>query len=473
MASLYQHLATQARQFPERAALDDGTSCISFGDLPELIDSYRSCLLAAGVTPDSTVGLTIRHGIAHLLVTLALFRLPAHQATLASFEPESYHHNLIERLNISHLLTIDETLNPTAPRPDQFHVRKLEPTRPANSSGSAKFYSSTSGTTKGPRIIALVEENLTTRGDRQRMLAERVLITSSPEHGTIKRRHLRFLYAGCTLLFAPKANAWNALADFVSAKKATLLYISPLDANRFVQSAGDHRQVNARLFVGGTRISWSLRKAMQQKLSRALYVAYGASECGQLAVAEPHEHDERETAGKPRSPITVEIADGAGRALPPGEVGELRVRAPGMITGYHDDPVETGLRFRGGWFHPGDMGLMTKDGELIIHGRKDDMMMMNGINIYPLELERVLEGHPAVSAAAAFPVKSRLHGDIPAVAVELAAGANATEISLMQYARERLGLRYPRRILILDKLPKSGDGKILKNEIVSVIKQGV
>src|SRR6185295_15386762 len=148
MAGFYEHLVTHARQFPQRAGLDDGTARISFGDLPGLIERYQACLLAAGLTPGSTVGLTIRQEIAHLLVTLALFRLPAHQATLASFEPESYHHNLIERLNISHLLAIDDALDPAAPHAGRFQIRTLDHTQPAALS-KAKFYSSTSGTTKG------------------------------------------------------------------------------------------------------------------------------------------------------------------------------------------------------------------------------------------------------------------------------------------------------------------------------------
>lgn len=469
MATFYQQLTEHARQFPEREALDNGTLGIAFGDLPGLVGRYESCLLAAGVTPGSTVGLTIRHEIAHLLVTLALFKLQAHQVALASFETDAYRESLIERLNVLHLLTIDDAMDPAAPRPSQFYVRTLDRPQPAAVPPAPTIYSTTSGTTRGPRIMAATEELLGARADRQEgFRGQRVLMTPSVEHSNAKRRRMRCLYAGSTSLFTPKpAGAWRELADFVTKKTVTFLQISPLDANRFVKTAGEPVLVSTPIRVTGARISWALRSAIQQNLSQALYVNYGASECGNVAIAGPGEHDERETVGRPQPSVTVEIAGGDGAVLPAGEVGEIRIKAPGTIAGYHEDPVETAARFRGGWFYPGDLGSLTKAGELILHGRRDDMMIMNSINIYPMEIERVFEAHPAVSAAAAFAIKSGLHGDIPAVAIELSGREAATENILMQYSRDRLGLRCPRKIVILDKMPRSATGKILKNEIIA------
>jgi acyl-CoA synthetase (AMP-forming)/AMP-acid ligase II len=152
-------------------------------------------------------------------------------------------------------------------------------------------------------------------------------------------------------------------------------------------------------------------------------------------------------------------------AAPPGEPGEIRLRAPGMARAYHDDPEETALRFRGGWFHPGDLASRRADGQMIIHGRADDMMILNGINIYPAEIEAALERHPAVANAAALPVRSTAHGEIPVAAVELLPGAAASRAELLAFARARLGLRAPRRVLVLERLPRSPQGKVLKREI--------
>jgi acyl-CoA synthetase (AMP-forming)/AMP-acid ligase II len=102
-----------------------------------------------------------------------------------------------------------------------------------------------------------------------------------------------------------------------------------------------------------------------------------------------------------------------------------------------------GRHFRDGWFEPGDLATLDVDGQLVIHGRADDMMIMNGINIYPVEIERILERHPAVETAAAFPLPSGVHGQIPVAAVELRAGMRCAGGELVAFARDALGVRAP------------------------------
>ncbi|MBK6806053.1 MAG: AMP-binding protein [Betaproteobacteria bacterium] len=129
--------------------------------------------------------------------------------------------------------------------------------------------------------------------------------------------------------------------------------------------------------------------------------------------------------------------------LPRGEIGEIRIRAPGMATGYVDDERADAMHFRGGWFHPRDLASFSPDGSLVIHGRADDVMNLNGIKIAGVEIERALERHPAVKAVAAFPLRSVHHGEIPAAAVELTDGRRSDERELQRFAREALGLRAP------------------------------
>ena len=112
--------------------------------------------------------------------------------------------------------------------------------------------------------------------------------------------------------------------------------------------------------------------------------------------------------------------------------------------------------------------VLDADGRLYLHGRKDDMMIMNSIDIFPAEIERTLEAHPAVEAAAAFPIPSEVHGQIPAAAVELREGCACTASELVGYARGALGVRAPRRIEILASLPRNAQGKIVRREIAGM-----
>ena len=125
------------------------------------------------------------------------------------------------------------------------------------------------------------------------------------------------------------------------------------------------------------------------------------------------------------------------------------------------------MRFRDGWFYPGDVGTLRRDGQLIVQGRRDDMIVLNGLNIFPAEIERVLEGHPAVVEAAALPLPSMVHGQIPVAAVVLRAGEGVTGAELRRYCHQHLGLRTPRRVLVLAQLPKNSQGKTVRRDLVA------
>lgn len=138
-----------------------------------------------------------------------------------------------------------------------------------------------------------------------------------------------------------------------------------------------------------------------------------------------------------------------------------------MATSYLNAPTETAKRFVDGWFVPGDIAWFRADGQLVIAGRSDDMMILNGMNIFPMEIERVLELHPAVRAAAALSIDSPVHGQIPVAAVQLEAAAAIDVAELLAHARQRLGLRAPRRIIVVSELPRASDGKIKRRALLS------
>jgi acyl-coenzyme A synthetase/AMP-(fatty) acid ligase len=189
-------------------------------------------------------------------------------------------------------------------------------------------------------------------------------------------------------------------------------------------------------------------------------------------MAGPGEHAEEDCTGRPLSGVVVEIVDPSQGQCRRGERGEIRLKAPGMANGYLDNLEQTQKRFRDGWFYPGDVGSLAEDGTLFVHGRTDDMMILNGVNIFPAELERALESHPAVKAAAALPISSAVHGQIPVAAVELAVPGSISARELQLFANEHLGLRAPRRILIVPELPRTGQGKLLKRELAKLFAPG-
>jgi acyl-CoA synthetase (AMP-forming)/AMP-acid ligase II len=144
------------------------------------------------------------------------------------------------------------------------------------------------------------------------------------------------------------------------------------------------------------------------------------------------------------------------------------IRGLASSDGYAGNPGRRAAAFRDGWFLPGDLGKLTADGDLIYYGRADHMMIMNGMNLYPAEIERVLAAHPAVRDVAVVPLRHRVHQDLPFAAVVLKPGAQSSEAELMAHARDRLGVRAPRRILILERIPRTGEGKLIARELFCI-----
>jgi acyl-CoA synthetase (AMP-forming)/AMP-acid ligase II len=217
-------------------------------------------------------------------------------------------------------------------------------------------------------------------------------------------------------------------------------------------------------------VSASLRREFRARFGKPVFVHYGAREFGRISTTYLGDSDDAlESVGAPVPWVELEIVDAEGNALPADAIGELRVRSECMSHEYHGDAVATARHFRNGWFYPGDLASLTLDGTVRVHGRADDMMILNSIKIFPAEIERVLEEHPGVKAAAAFARPSRAHGDIPLAAVELHPSAGIANEELLARARERLGVRAPRRIIVVDALPRNAAGKILKHELIDLI----
>jgi len=166
--------------------------------------------------------------------------------------------------------------------------------------------------------------------------------------------------------------------------------------------------------------------------------------------------------GRAVDDVEVEIVDDRGGPLPPGHVGLVRVRGHALPAGYIDDPAATAAAFRDGWYHPGDLGVLSADGALLLVGRADDVINCDGTKIYPAEIEAALLEHGAVAEAAAFPLAVGGYRQIPAAAVILREPATAA--ALLAFCGERLGPRAPRIIHTVRGLPKTATGKVLKRE---------
>ncbi|MEN9316130.1 MAG: hypothetical protein RIS35_2523 [Pseudomonadota bacterium] len=142
-----------------------------------------------------------------------------------------------------------------------------------------------------------------------------------------------------------------------------------------------------------------------------------------------------------------------------------------MIDGYLGDPEATARQFRGGWFYPMDLGRLEPDGQLVFCGRADDMMIVNGINLYPAEVERCLMSHPAVRDCVAFPVPHPVHQDVPVCAVVVDPMIHTTAGELRDHVCRRIGAYALGSVLILDRIPRNAQGKPVRAELLALHRQ--
>ena len=184
------------------------------------------------------------------------------------------------------------------------------------------------------------------------------------------------------------------------------------------------------------------------------------------ALADPAKAHRLLSCGRPPVFVQVEMMDDDGALLPPGEWGEIVVRGTFVSLGYHDDPEATAVIRAHGWHHTGDIGYKDDDGFVYIVDRKKDMIISGGLNVFPIEIERVVWGHPAVQDCAVIGVPDEKWGEAVKAVVELKPGESVSEAEIVALCkRELAGYKAPKTVEFWDELPRSGVGKVLKREV--------
>jgi fatty-acyl-CoA synthase len=162
--------------------------------------------------------------------------------------------------------------------------------------------------------------------------------------------------------------------------------------------------------------------------------------------------------------------DEDGTFVPVGTVGEIVHRSGHVMTGYLDDPEKTSEAFTFGWFHSGDLGMFDSDGYLYVVDRKKDMIKTGGENVASREVEEVLYQHPGIEEVAVIGLPDPKWIEIVAAVVVPRKGVSLTDKELISFCKERLaGFKCPKRIVVVEKLPKNPSGKILKRELKEVL----
>jgi long-chain acyl-CoA synthetase len=278
---------------------------------------------------------------------------------------------------------------------------------------------------------------------------------------------------GATIVMLPKFDGDAALAAMVEHHCGIFMgvptmYMALLDA----ATRTDARPELRYAISGGASLPLAVLERFQDVFHAPVHEGYGLTETSPVATFNhvgrpPHPG----TIGTPVWGVDVEIADPAVpdaiAFLPRGELGELVIRGHNLMNGYLDRPEDTDTAVVDGWFRTGDLGTKDDDGYLTIVDRTKDMIIRNGYNVYPRQVEEVLATHPDVAMAAVFGVPHDLHGQEIEAAVVLRAGATAAPEELVRFVSDQIAAyKYPRVVHLVDALPLGPSGKVLKRELV-------
>jgi long-chain acyl-CoA synthetase len=213
------------------------------------------------------------------------------------------------------------------------------------------------------------------------------------------------------------------------------------------------------IMMGSAPSSAQLLRELKKRFPNAEpLVVYGVTEGGPVPLG-PHPEGTPRPSGSIGAAYAGTQAKLVGGSNP--DEGELLVKNPGILLGYHNLPEETAKRIRDGWYHTGDICRRDADGFYYFVGRTDDMFVSGGENIFPIEVESLLERHPAVHQAYVMPFAHELKGQVPYAFVVLRAGATTSEEELKQFALEHgPAYQHPRRVFFVAQLPLAGTNKV-------------
>jgi long-chain acyl-CoA synthetase len=334
----------------------------------------------------------------------------------------------------------------------------------------------TSGTTGRPKGVMLTESNylsnsaqsraaLDLKGD-ERPMCILPLFHVNGQVATL----FSPLQAGASMVltegFSPK-NFFQNLARYRATSFSGVPTVYSILLNLPDRASYDLSSLR-RCICGAAPMPVEVFTQFEQAFNTIIIEGYGLSEGTCVSTLNPVDGKRKVgSIGLPLAGQEVKIFDDTDRELGAGEIGEIVVRGPNVMAGYYKNEAATAETLRGGWLHTGDLGKRDSDGYLYIVGRKKEMIIRGGENIYPKEIEEALYRHPAIREAAVVGLPHKIWGEEVGAAVILKDGAQASSDDIIAYCRAHLAdYKCPSRVFFCDQFPKTATGKIQKNKLV-------
>jgi len=501
-ANFYDLIQTQAKKKGAKTALFVGDEKISYRDIHSKVDTLSAYLHSRGIEKGDKVALFMRNSPEFIYTVFALSKLGAvavpintflKEAELAYILKDSGSKALLSSVVHDKVVSSDEVQNlleftlweggykGNSPRHVAFEQvltfpESVDSINMKIDELAVIIY--TSGTTGKPKGAMLSYQNIFSNaygGINHLAIKEkdRFIVFLPMFHSfTFSIGVILPLYLGGSMVVIQSLKPFSNIFKQVLLKRVTIFLGIPDVYNALVKAKLPWYFMwfnKVRGFVSGAAaLQPKTLDGMQKKFKRAVLLeGYGLSEASPAVCINPLNLQKAKSVGTAFSHYEIKIVDDEMLELPRGEVGDIIVKGDNIMMGYLNRPEATDETIVKGWLLTGDMGYMDEDDYLFIVDRKKDLVISKGINIYPRELEEIIDSFKGVASSAVIGIADDKSGEIPVAYIELEEGVEKIDVSeLRKYLREHLAnFKIPKQLHFIDALPKNATGKVLKREL--------
>jgi long-chain acyl-CoA synthetase len=331
------------------------------------------------------------------------------------------------------------------------------------------LYLYTSGTTGRPKGVVLTHDNLAHNvqacqsagefDERDSFLCLLPFFHTYAITGTI----LLPLLSGCKMVLVDRFHPVKVL-KLIEQHSISVFLAIPSMYRVMAMTEGDYNVKSVRFPIsGGEPLPVAIAQAFEKRFGVPIFEGYGQTEAAPVISLNVPGKNKLGSVGQPLPGVEIAIWDEQKNPVNTDVIGEIMVRGPNVMQGYYNLPEETAKTITRDWLHTGDLGKKDAEGYVIITGRKKDLIISAGENIYPREIEEVLAQHPKVKEVAVIGVKDEARGEVPKAFVIARDGMTVDEKELRHFSRENLaGYKVPKHFEVVPDLPRTPTGKVLK-----------
>lgn len=455
--------AHHARALADKPAIVHGAQVLRYAQLDPLVRRTAAHLYALGLKEGDAAGVALQDSVEHIVLLCAMARAGI------VIVPIDWRWTAEEQARVAQHFGAKSVFNRL------FSVQAADDGQAFPEGDIPLLMSLSSGTTgrpKGPRLrhsqfMARYRVFSINLGFHSQ---DRFLSATPLYYGGGRTFALATLYMGGTVCMLPPPYEPHELCEAVARERITSLFLVPTLIRRLMTlpdaQLAPLRTLRA-LVSSGSALHPDERREIRRRVCPRFIEYYSSTEGGGVSFLTPEDPEEfSASVGRPVFGVEVQCVDEAHRPLPPGQVGRIRYRGPAVADGFWNDPEASREAFRDGWWYPGDLGTLDERGYLYLKGRAKDMIIRGGVNIYPAEVEAVLQAHPAVADATVVGWPSREFNEEVAAFVILKGGLSVDAGDLRSLCRDKLApYKVPRQVFVVEDFPRNALGKVIKAEL--------